>query len=83
MQHYQATGGSMANKTKPDEDKATQYIAIRISPKQLEQLEILRTRLQEKMGDTVQVTQKMVFIEALKALSAKYDRLERDKGRDR
>jgi len=73
----------MANKPKPAEDKATHYIAIRLSDRQMEQVEKLQERLQDKLGDAVSVTQKMVFIEALKALSAKYDRLDRDKGRDR
>lgn len=66
-----------------DDEKTTKYLNIRLTPQQFDALERLRERTQAKTSDTIKVTYKIVFLEALKALEAKYEKLERDKARGR
>lgn len=70
-----------------NDDSATKgkiwHFNLRLSDAEYERLESLRTRLQEKMGESVRVSQKTVFLEALRALEAYYAKLEKDKQRDR
>lgn len=61
----------------------TKYLNIRLTDEQYEQLEILKGKLQEKLGKSVKVTTKIVFLEAMNQLTAYYDKLDRDKKRDR
>ena len=59
------------------------HFNLRLSQAEYERLESLRERLQAKMGESVRVSQKTVFLEALRALEAYYEKLDRDKARER
>lgn len=59
------------------------HFNLRLTDGEYEQLERLRERLQQRYGETVRVSQKTVFLEALRALQGYYDKLDRDKTRDR
>jgi hypothetical protein len=61
----------------------TKYLNIRLSEEEYSEVERLKERLQNQMGKTVRVTTKTVFLEALKQLQAYYDKLDRDKRRER
>lgn len=67
----------------PDGDEANKPLTIRMSAAEIETLERLRERMQERAAMGVKVTQRMVVLAALERLRTHLDKLDRDKGRER
>lgn len=65
----------------PADDLLTKALNIRLTPAELDQIEQLRTRLQEQLGPTVRVTQRTVILTALERLEAHLAKLEKDRTR--
>jgi len=59
------------------------HFNLRLSQTEYDRVQRLQERLQEKMGESITVSQKTVFLEALRQLEAYYDKLDRDKARGR
>lgn len=62
---------------------SSDQINIRVRRQERERLEMLRQRLQARLGPHIQATQRLVLLEALDRLEAHYEKLERDRGRER
>lgn len=71
----------MAEDQQPE--RADINLNLRLTKSQYQRFERLRERLQARVSENMRVTQKTVFLEALKALEGYYDKLERDKRRER
>jgi len=61
----------------------TRVFGVKVSNEEMERIESLRVRLQNRAGSHVRVTSRTVLLEALDRLESHLERLERDKGRDR
>lgn len=66
-----------------DDKPINRTLNIRVSDSELETLESLRKRMQDRAPMGVKVTQRYVVLAALERLRAHLDKLDRDKGRER
>lgn len=56
---------------------------VKLATQELERVERLRERIQQREGQRYRVTQRVVILEALDALESYLDRLDKDKERRR
>lgn len=64
--------------------KAKQWhFNLRLTNEEYQRIERLKARLQTRYGESITVSQKTVFLEALRALESYYDKLDKDKARER
>ncbi len=61
----------------------TMQVNVRLTPVDMERLRALQRRLQEAHGPSVDITPRVVILEAMTLLEARYDKLERDRARRR
>lgn len=66
-----------------DGSDTTKTLTIRISGSELELIERLRERMQERAPSGIKITQRAVILAALERLKAHLDKLDRDKERQR
>lgn len=58
-------------------------INIRVSDEELERVERVRERLQERESPLIRITQRIAILKAVEALESYLDKLDREKGRKR
>lgn len=58
-------------------------LTIRVTDAELDRIERLRERLQEKMPAGARATQRTVFLEALNTLEGYFQKLDKDRSRER